>query len=121
MNNISVNNNKSNNYSATRNGAICGALAGVADVYITSVYNKKQGRKIIDEFKKASFNEKRESLKALKNAGITTEKFREKLQGIFKPVKAKTVVQRALIYGGILGTVGLLLDTKHKLKNKETK
>jgi len=121
VNNISVNNNKSNNYSATRNGAICGALAGVADVYITSAYNKKQGRKIIDEFQKASIGEKRKSLKALKDAGISVPQFRQKLQDIFRPIKPKTVIQRALIYGGILGTVGLLLDTKHKLKNKETK
>ena len=127
--NSSIKNNANNSqvkptpsYKATKNGLIFGISAGLGDGFATVYSNKKNIKKSLEEFKGYSFSQKKEAINQIMNIkGMTLKKYKDFIQKEMNVSIPKVMIRRALLYGSILGLIGLGVDAYSNKKDKATK
>lgn len=127
--NTSIKNDTNNNqvkstpsYKATKNGLIFGISAGLGDGFATVYSNKKNIKKSLAEYKGYSFSQKKEALKEILNIkGMTLKKYKNFINKEMNVSIPKVMLKRALLYGSVLGLIGLGVDAYSNKKNKVSK
>lgn len=108
-------------YKTTKNGLIFGISAGLGDGFATVYSNKKNIKKSLEEFKAYSFSQKKEAVKEILNIkGMTLKKYKDFIQKEMNVSISKVMLRRALLYGSILGLIGLGIDAYSNKKDKAT-
>ncbi len=104
------------------NGIIFGIGAGLGDGFATVYSTKNNIKKSLAEYKGYSFSEKKEAIKGILNIkGMTVKKYKDFIQKEMNVSMPKVMLRRALLYGSVLGLIGLGVDAYSNKKDKATK
>lgn len=109
-------------YKATKNGLIFGISAGLGDGFATVYSTKNNIKKSLAEYKGYSFSQKKEAIREiLKIKGMSVKKYKDFIQKEMSVSMPKVMLRRALLYGSVLGLIGLGVDVYSNKKNKASK
>lgn len=119
--NLTEQNNKDSLYRNARYGASFGAGIGLGDGFLSSVLIKRDIRNTMNGYRSFTFEQKRKAVSGLHNQNMTVRRYKEFANKILNMSIPKTMLKRALLYGGITAAVGMVIDVCKNKKSDKNK